>query len=449
MSRGEPRSLAAQNARWFAALFIAIELVTIVVTLVFVLWPLSRRAADDFVGLLMLSAQTWSELPPTTRPAFEEELALTYRVAVRPDMKPPEDSGLRHGFYVYFLERALAARLGSEVFFSDETRPDGERWLWTALPSGGRSIGIGFAASRLQTHPLVALTLAALIGAVLVAALAHRLARWIARPIARLEQAAAQLAQGVNPALLEETGPRELSSLARHFNQMATQLRELNEARTTLFAGISHDLRTPLARMRLALEMIATTPDARLIERMDNDIEVMNRLIAQLLDIARGLATEPVEEIRLCDWLEARARLHAAQADAAGTALAVRCDDALRVRVAQGMLARVLDNLIDNALRYAPGAVEVVAERVDHPPDGRPMVRIGVLDRGPSIPPDQLEAVFRPFHRVEGSRSPVTGGFGLGLAVVRQLAKANGWRVSLAPRDGGGLEAWVEVDAAT
>ena len=75
------------------------------------------------------------------------------------------------------------------------------------------------------------------------------------------------------------------------------------------------------------------------------------------------------------------------------------------------------------------------------------MVRIGVLDRGPSIPPDQLEAVFRPFHRVEGSRSPVTGGFGLGLAVVRQLAKANGWRVSLARRDGGGLEAWVALDA--
>ena len=449
MSRGGPRSLAAQNARWFAALFIAIELVTLVVTLVFVLWPLSRRAADDFVGLLMLSAQTWAELPPQTRPVFEEELALTYQVAVRPDMKPPADSGLRHGFYVRFLERALADRLGSEVFFSEETAADGERWLWTVLPSGSRSIGIGFAASRLQTHPLVALILAALIGAVLVAVLAHRLARWVARPIAKLEQAAAQLAQGVNPALLEETGPRELSSLARHFNQMATQLSELSEARTTLFAGISHDLRTPLARMRLALEMLATTPDSTLIQRMDKDIEVMNRLIAQLLDIARGLSTEPVEEMRLCNWLEARVQLHAAQANATGSALTVHCDDALRVRVAQGMLARVLDNLIDNALRYAPGAVEIVAEQATHPQEGRPTVRVGVLDRGPSIPPDQLEAVFRPFHRVEGSRSPVTGGFGLGLAVVRQLAKANGWRVSLARRDGGGLEAWVELDDAT
>jgi two-component system osmolarity sensor histidine kinase EnvZ len=113
------------------------------------------------------------------------------------------------------------------------------------------------------------------------------------------------------------------------------------------------------------------------------------------------------------------------------------------------MLARVLDNLIDNALRYAPGAVEIVAERATHQQEGRPMVRIGVLDRGPSIPPDQLEAVFRPFHRVERSRSPVTGGFGLGLAVVRQLAKANGWRVTLAPREGGGLAAWVELGDAT
>jgi two-component system osmolarity sensor histidine kinase EnvZ len=180
---------------------------------------------------------------------------------------------------------------------------------------------------------------------------------------------------------------------------------------------------------------------------MENDIETMNGLIAQLLEIARGLSTEPVAELHLCDWLTERAQLHAAAA--AGSTLTVRCNPDLRVRAAPGMLARVLDNLIDNALRYAPGAVDLVGEYVAGSSDAAfPTVRIGVLDRGPGIPADQLEAVFRPFHRVEPSRSPITGGFGLGLAIVRQLARANGWRVDLARRDGGGLEVWVTLEAA-
>jgi two-component system osmolarity sensor histidine kinase EnvZ len=98
----------------------------------------------------------------------------------------------------------------------------------------------------------------------------------------------------------------------------------------------------------------------------------------------------------------------------------------------------LLDNLLANAQRYGSGrAVELRATRSD---DG---VRIGVLDRGPGIPEDQIEAVFRPFHRVEPSRNPGTGGAGLGLAIVRQLAQSNGWAVSLENRPGGGLAAWV------
>ncbi len=447
MTHERPRALAAQYARWLAALFIAIELVTVAAALMFVLLPLSRRAADDFVGLLVMSAETWVELPPATRPVFEEELARNYHIALRPDMAPPIDTGLRHGFYVYFVERAFERRLGREAFFVAEAGPDGSRWLWTAIESGGRSIGVGFAVARLQTNPLVALGLAALGGALLVGALAWWLARWIAQPISRFEQAAAKLAQGGRPELLPEHGPREITDLARHFNRMALRLRELNDARTTLFAGISHDLRTPLARMRLALEMLELAPDPALLRRMEDDIEQMNRLLAQLLEIARGIATEPAQEIALCDWLQERAQLHAAAAAAAGAALSIRCDRSLRAHAAPGMLARALDNLIGNALRYAPGPIELVAQPAAQS-DATPRVRIGVLDRGPSIPADQLDAVFRPFHRVEGSRSRATGGFGLGLAIVHQLASANGWRVALEARAGGGLAAWLEVPAA-
>jgi two-component system osmolarity sensor histidine kinase EnvZ len=172
----------------------------------------------------------------------------------------------------------------------------------------------------------------------------------------------------------------------------------------------------------------------------------MNQLIGQLLEIARGLKIETAQDFELCAWLEARAQVQNAAVDAAGAHLTVHCAGDLRVHAPPGMLTRVIDNLLGNALRYAPGPIELIGKVVPPKTPGQPAgVRIGVLDRGPGIPQDQLAAVFRPFHRLESSRSPATGGFGLGLAIVKQLAHANGWVVQLEGREGGGLAAWVEL----
>lgn len=434
---------------WLAALFVAIEIVTAVSALVFIFLPLSERAADDLAGLMVLSAQTWVELPPGTRPVFEEELLHSYQMALRPDMVPASDTGLRHGWYLYFLERAFERRLGQEVFFQPGQAVDGTEWLWLAVPTGGRSMGVGFARSRMQANPFGALTVALLVGMLLVPLIAWWLAGRIAKPIARLELAAAHLARGADPALLPETGPRELAELARHFNHMALQVRELSDARTTLFAGISHDLRTPLTRMRLALEMLSFKPDPSLLQRLEQDIDEMNQLIGQLLDIARGLKVEVAQELDLCGWLRARAQVQRVAAAAAGANLTVHCVKGLRVHAPPGMLTRVIDNFLGNALRYAPGPVELVGQALPPAKPGAPAgARVGVLDRGPGIPADQLDAVLRPFHRLEGSRSQATGGFGLGLAIVQQLAHANGWTVRLEEREGGGLAAWVELPPA-
>lgn len=439
--------LARLYARWLLALFVALDLVTAAAVLAFVMLPMAQRAADDLAGLMVLSAQTWAELPPPTRPVFEAELAASYRIAVQPGMPAAPDTGLRHGFYVRFLERAFERRLGHEVFFERRRGEDGEDWLWVAVPAGERSMGVGFAVSRLQSNPLGVLAVTLLAGLLGVAGLSWWLARRIVQPVARLEAAAAQLAKGTSPALLPLDGPRELAELAQHFNDMALQLGELSQARTTLFAGMSHDLRTPLARMRLALEMLSIKPDPALLQRLDADIEEMNRLIGQLLDIARGLQPEARQALALAHWLEERRQAHAAAAAAGGATLSLQCPPGLTVQAAPQMLARVLDNLLVNALRYAGGPIELVAMAE---PAGRrsgARVRIGVLDRGPGIPPDQIAAVFRPFHRLETARSPDAGGFGLGLAIVQQLARANGWTVSLQPREGGGLAAWVDLPA--
>jgi two-component system osmolarity sensor histidine kinase EnvZ len=384
-------------------------------------------------------------LPPDTRPAFEAELLRHHQLALLPGMPMPPDTSLVHGFYLHYLEQSLQQRSGLPAYLSRASGPEPGDWLWTTVVAGGQSIGVGFSGERMNTRPLWGLAFVLLAGTAMASLAARWLARRIAQPVARLEQAAAELATGVSPTLLPQTGPRELADLAGHFNQMALQVRELLDARTTMLAGISHDLRTPLARMRLALELLTLSPRPDLIERMERDVDEVNDLIGQLLDLARGLEHEVRRTVELEPWLRERAGKHADAARLAGAAILVTCAPDLEVHVAAGLLGRVVDNLLGNALRYAPGPIEIHVQALDDPAAGR--IRLSVLDRGPGIPADQMDAVWRPFQRVEGSRSAQTGGYGLGLAVVKQLATSQGWTVGLTARSGGGLIAWVELPA--
>ena len=440
---GRPASLAQYYLRRLIALFLALVLVILAPVLGFVFLPLSERSADDLAGLMVLSVQTWAELPPETRSAFESELLRHHHLALQPAAPRPADASLVHGFYIGFLDQSLPQRSGKPAVLVRAPGPQGVDWFWTTVAAGDQAIGIGFSHERMTMRPLLALGVSLLAGITIAALAALWLARRIAQPVACLEQAAAELAHGARPALLAQTGPRELADLAGHFNQMALQVRELLDARTTLLAGLSHDLRTPLARMRLAVALLTLKPRPALIERLEQDIEEMNLLIGQLLDLARGMNPEYRQTLDLASWLAARASMHADTARTAKATITVRCTPALQVQAAAGMLGRVLDNLLGNALRYAPGPIELTAQAITTTPSGG--VRISVLDRGPGIDADQIGAVWRPFHRVEASRNPQTGGYGLGLAIVRQLASAQGWQVGLAARDGGGLQAWVEL----
>lgn len=432
MIRSQP-SLARQYALMLAGFFVVFELMMAATLVGLLMVPMARRAAGDLAGLMLLSAQTWSELPPETRPAFEIELAKSHLLALRSDM-PTEASSPLHGPYLYFLEEALAERSGSrQQLVAEEI--NGTTWYWVSLPSGDGRIAVGLPHDRIGTQPVNAMLLS--LAAALVMALFA--AAWLARravgPLARLEAAALQVGRGEAPELLPETGPRELATLARRFNAMARQVRELLAARTTLLAGVSHDLRTPLARMRVALALLEQRPNPKVFARLEMDIEEMDRLIGNVLDLARGLASEAAADVDL------RGLLH----DLAGSdgRIAVSCPD-LALQAPPLALRRAIGNLVDNARRYGGEApIEVIAEA--WPGE----LRIGVLDRGPGIAEDQLPLVFEPFHRVDAARSPALGGAGLGLAIVRQLATANRWRVELQPRAGGGLAAWLTLPLPT
>ena len=424
--------LVRQNTVLLALAFIGVELLVVLAFVWLVMLPMARRSADDLAGLMVLSAQTWAELPPATRPAFEAELRLRQSLLIRPAVDGVSVDEWHPPFF-YLLEAALAGRIGLDRHLIRATDDAGLDWYWARVPAGGGTLAVGLSSARINSRPLAVLLIGLAAGLAVAVGLALLLARRVVAPLARLEQASAQLGQGVAPDLLPETGPREIVALSRRFNTMAVQVRDLLSARTTLLAGVSHDLRTPLARMRLALEMLRTQPSPTLLDRLERDMELMNQLIGNVLDLARGLEHEPATPVDMVALLHELAAEHAT----AACPVQVRCEPCVRP-VPAIALRRALGNLLQNALRYAPaGPVELVCEQ-----DGA-HCRVGVLDRGPGIPADQVEAMFQPFQRLEPSRSPKTGGSGLGLAIVRELAQANGWRVSLGARAGGGMEAWM------
>jgi two-component system osmolarity sensor histidine kinase EnvZ len=435
-------SLSQQNALRLALVFVLFEVVVALAVVFLLMRPMANRATSDLAGLMVLSVQTWSELPPETRPAFEQELMASHGLTLAEAPPPGAELGATpgvataawRGIYFRELEAQLAERTGGPVGLL-RVAADMDPWLWAGLPGGGRTLWLGFPCSRIGPQPLAAGLLTLAVALVLAGLAAWWLGHSTVAPLKRFDAAAAILGRGAIPGLLPETGPRELASLARRFNQLSRQVHDLLEARTTLLAGLSHDLRTPLARMRLALEMVQRRPDGAWIERLDTDIEEMNRLVGDVLDLARGLGGEAAVAVDLAAMLEALA----GRAWEAGAEVTVQCPD-LRIDAPPAALRRVLGNLLANAQRYAgSGPLELRAEL------RYGACVIGVLDRGPGIPEEQLDAVFRPFHRVDASRSPTTGGTGLGLAIVRQLAQVNGWQVWLENRPGGGLAAWVRV----
>jgi len=428
-----PRTLLGRTGLTLTFALGGFLLFTVAVTGYYVLVPVAKRGADDLAALMVLSAKTWVELPPQTRVDFEWELLESHQLMLTDaDIELPL---ARHSNpYVRFLEQALKRRLGQTVHLHTSLQPD--RWYWADLPVAGRTIRIGFARERIAGQVPVAVVLVAAAGMVMILLTSLVLVRRLIRPLARLSDATARVGRGELPEPLPETGPQELAALARAFNRMAEELGELMANRTTLLAGISHDLRTPITRLRLALELLPKGSEAELVEGMRRDLTEMDRLIGESLELAHGLDSQAVEELDLRELVDGLV----ADYRRAGSDIQWRPGEPCPVWVSAGALRRVLGNLVDNALRYGPDApVEVICEPM---PD---RVRLRVLDRGPGIAPDQIDAVFQPFYRLETSRSRRTGGSGLGLAIARQLCQAQGWQLALRPREGGGLEAEVDV----
>ncbi|QNA98526.1 ATP-binding protein [Massilia sp. Se16.2.3] len=264
--------------------------------------------------------------------------------------------------------------------------------------------------------------------------LAYPVARMTTRPLKQLAQAAQDLGNDINRAPLDLTGASEIRQASAAFNAMQARIRQYIFQRTQMLAAITHDLQTPLTRMRLRLEKV---DDRELQERLIGDLSAMQAMVREGLDLARSMdATESMQMLDL-DSLLASSCDDAADANLPVT-LAGRSNMALLGRPLD--LQRCLGNLIDNAVKYGQQA-QVVVDRVNG------AARIRVRDNRPGIPQAELTRVFDPFYRVETSRSRESGGTGLGLTIARNIAEQHGGSIALANPPDGGLEVTLMLPA--
>jgi len=273
-------------------------------------------------------------------------------------------------------------------------------------------------------------TLGGLLAAVI--ALSYFAVRWITRPIAVLANAAEALGRDIHRPPLPEQGPLELRRAAHAFNTMQSRLVRFIEDRTRILAAMSHDLKTPITRMRLRADLL---DDDVLRARFEKDLKEMEAMVAQTLDFMRGVETrEPARPVDVDALLESLQADH----EEMGHRMAIEGRAREPISASPPALKRCLGNLLDNAIAYG-GSATVIVE------DSPSALVLRIRDAGPGIPEPELERVFEPFYRLEASRSRETGGTGLGLAIARNIARAAGGDVRLANRAQGGLEATLTL----
>jgi len=285
-----------------------------------------------------------------------------------------------------------------------------------------------------ETPLRFALTLLVLFGTVV--ALSLLAVRWVTGPLAALAGAAERLGEDIHRPPLPETGPLEARRAARAFNTMQQRLQRFINDRTRILTAMSHDLKTPITRLRLRTELL---DDGALRDKFSRDLGDMESMVAQTLDFMRDAsAAEPVQKVDLMALLESLQR------DYQDTGSAVEVEG----RIAQPFsgrplaLRRCLTNLVDNAIRYG-GRATLRAEEAPQ------RITIRVLDEGPGMSAQEFERAFEPFFRGEASRSRETGGTGLGLGIARNIARAHGGDLELRNRPQRGLEAILSLPQAT
>jgi len=390
--------------------------------------PRAEQKAQLVVSTINLTRAAILSAAPQWRGALLAELREAE--GMRVEISEPTDTSTaldETTAELHLMMEAVRAKLGKETHFA-ATR-NGINDLWVSFYIGQDEFWVAIPRTRIEQPMSRILLLGG--GVALIFALlgAYLIARQVARPLQRLSQAAQQIGQGRSLTPLPEVGTHEIVTVSRAFNQMSSDLADNEKERALVLAGISHDLRTPLARMRIAAEL---SKDEALRNDIEADVMQMDGIIQQFLDFARLDAQEQTVATDLAALVSEVAQRYAPHN--ISTELITLAPQDVRPT----LLKRALSNLLDNAVKYGDGEITVNLRQAEK------FIEISVSDRGVGIPHEHLESAKRPFVRLESARSDASGS-GLGLAIVERAAKAHHGELILATREGGGLVATLRL----
>ncbi len=426
------KSLRARNTALLITTVLLTQLITAVLLAVLLVKPQSDRLGGMLARNVAALSTTMAVLPPGERDQLITKLNRGGAIRILPGTtQPPEDRGYPTLIERQFV-RSFARQMAGEGVIIWRGGMTGQLWVRVQLGdtpywvSYERPAGVG------PTGAIAISVLVALIFSLIAGLL---LQRRIAAPLERLARAADTIGGGQVPAKLSEAQPTEIAAVAHSFNLMNRRLADQEIDRRFMLAGISHDLRTPLAKIRLALALqpAAESETGALVDRQLDRVDAM---LAQFLDFARGVDAEQAQLLGLYDAVRSAVTL--VDADPPIVVTGDDCGPAMLRPVA---FERAIINLVRNALTYGAQPVEVCVECINSE------ARIAVRDHGDGVDPDVLGRLDEPFFRGDGSR-PNTGSTGLGLAIVRRIVDDHGGKLLLRNQIGGGFEAIITLPLA-
>jgi len=412
---------------------ISFTLLSTLLVFYFILSPIADRAANDMGGLIHIISKSWVALPENKKAEFQVHLRKQHHLLITDSTIPATKLKTTYPF-IPKLEKALKHHFKQEIHIKQSAEEE-NLCFWVAIPNAGQVVNIGFLHNRFGPHPPQAMLGILAAGLLLILITTLLLARRITRPIKTLLTAVNLIGSGQLSTRIPEKGPQELVILARNFNSMVQEITQLMSNRSILFGGISHDLRTPITRMQIALELLESFDNVELIADMRNDLNEMELLIQNALEFVKGMDKHRAFKVKINKVLNELASDYARQKHTIEWQ-----SNCTPCKVEINALRRVLCNLLDNAFRYSnnkPVNLNCTQEKNT--------LLIHIIDQGPGVPEDKLNAVFQPFYRLDDSRNKNTGGSGLGLAIVQQLCDIHDWKIELLPGENKGLEVKLKI----
>jgi two-component system osmolarity sensor histidine kinase EnvZ len=428
-----PGTLLGRAALMIAALIILSQVAWFGILRFHFMGPAKNGFVNEVSRTISMAQAALRALPDEQEPSFLDKLAVPngFRI-ISADSTHPELEASRGP-----LQRDLA--IGLRKIYGDAVQVKRDPITgntWVRFPVDADSYWLIMPRDHLIPPPPFPydLMIWVILGLVISAGGAYLVLFGLNRQLRDVLDAARAIGRGDIPKPLKETGPEEIRDLGRGFNQMTEGLSRLDAERRLMLAGISHDLRTPLTRMRIGAELLANGSDPNLCKGMIHDIEEMDAILMQFLDYAR----DGSEERPMQDDPNEIVRDICLRYTSTGIDIKTRLGELPRFDFRKLALRRLMVNIIDNAVRYGGDGIEVITACKDA------KVNFEVLDRGPGIRAVSPESLVKPFAREDLSRGDQRGA-GLGLTIADRIIKIHNGQMQINNRDGGGLSVRIEL----